>query len=127
MAIARQILEKNQAAIHVSSKEGHGTSFRIRFKTIEEVNYSSFIQLFYSCKSQVIPRANRTSYGLAASVFTKDLDKALTIANSVRAGTVWVNCYHVVTPQAPFGGYKESGIGREQYDDILGVLSERTV
>lgn len=63
---------------------------------------------------QVIPRANNTRYGLAAAVFTKDLNKALTFANSARAGTVWVNCYHIVQPQAPFGGYKESGIGREQ-------------
>jgi acyl-CoA reductase-like NAD-dependent aldehyde dehydrogenase len=73
----------------------------IRFKTIDEV----------------IPRANATSYGLAAGVFTKDLNKALTVANSVRAGTVWVNCYHIVMPQAPFGGFKESGIGREHAEE----------
>ena len=63
-------------------------------------------------------RANDTSYGLAAAVHTKDINKALTLANSLRAGTVWVNTYHVVAPQAPFGGYKQSGIGRE-----LSVLS----
>jgi retinal dehydrogenase len=62
---------------------------------------------------EVIPRANNTTYGLAASVFTNDLNKALKVAHSVRAGTMWVNCYHVETPFAPFGGYKESGIGRE--------------
>uniref|UniRef100_A0A915HJ20 Aldehyde dehydrogenase domain-containing protein n=1 Tax=Romanomermis culicivorax TaxID=13658 RepID=A0A915HJ20_ROMCU len=61
----------------------------------------------------VLPRANKTVYGLAASVFTKDIDKAITVANSIRAGTVWVNCYHAVCLQAPFGGFKESGIGRE--------------
>ena len=48
-------------------------------------------------------------------MFTRDIEKALHVANSVRAGTVWVNCYHVVIPQVPFGGFKESGIGREQY------------
>jgi len=69
----------------------------IKFKSIDEV----------------IPRANDTRYGLAAAVFTKDIDKAITMANSLQAGTVWVNCYHAVMPQAPFGGYKESGIGRE--------------
>jgi acyl-CoA reductase-like NAD-dependent aldehyde dehydrogenase len=69
----------------------------IKFKTLEEV----------------IPRANDTRYGLAAAVFTKDIDKAIIMSNSLQAGTVWVNCYHVVQPQAPFGGYKESGIGRE--------------
>jgi retinal dehydrogenase len=69
----------------------------IKFKTLEEV----------------IPRANDTRYGLAAAVFTKDIDKAITVSNALQAGTVWVNCYHIVNPQAPFGGYKESGIGRE--------------
>jgi len=73
----------------------------IKFKTLEEV----------------IPRANDTRYGLAAAVFTKDIDKAITIANSVQAGTVWVNCYHAIGPQAPFGGYKESGIGRDSGED----------
>uniref|UniRef100_A0A914WGK3 Aldehyde dehydrogenase domain-containing protein n=1 Tax=Plectus sambesii TaxID=2011161 RepID=A0A914WGK3_9BILA len=73
----------------------------IKFKTIEEA----------------IDRANDTAYGLAAAVHTKDINKALTLANSVRAGTVWVNCYHVVTSQAPFGGYKESGTGREHGEE----------
>jgi acyl-CoA reductase-like NAD-dependent aldehyde dehydrogenase len=63
---------------------------------------------------QVITRANNTSYGLAAAVHTTDINKALTLAHSVRAGTVWVNTYHAITPQTPFGGYKESGIGREK-------------
>jgi acyl-CoA reductase-like NAD-dependent aldehyde dehydrogenase len=73
----------------------------IKFKTLEEV----------------LPRANDTRYGLAAAVFTKDIDKAITMANSLQAGTVWVNCYHVVNPQAPFGGYKESGMGRENAEE----------
>ena len=65
--------------------------------------------------SEVIDRVNGSRYGLAASVFTKNLDTALTIANSVRAGTVWINChvYDDWLNQAPFGGYKESGCGRE--------------
>ena len=58
-------------------------------------------------------RANRTSYGLAAGVWTRDIKKAYAIANSVRAGTVWVNCYNVLDSRAPFGGFKQSGIGRE--------------
>jgi len=84
----------------------------IKFKTLEEV----------------IPRANNTRYGLAAAVFTKDIDKAITIANSVQAGTVWVNCYHVGGPQAPFGGYKESGIGRENGEEgVLEFCQVKTV
>ncbi|KAE9554952.1 hypothetical protein FO519_001849 [Halicephalobus sp. NKZ332] len=58
-------------------------------------------------------KANNTIYGLAAAVVTKDIDRALHIANNVRAGTVWVNCYNVFDAAQPFGGYKMSGIGRE--------------
>ena len=63
--------------------------------------------------SEVIDRANRTVYGLAAAIWTRDIGKAHAIANSVRAGTVWVNCYDVFDAAAPFGGFKQSGIGRE--------------
>ena len=62
---------------------------------------------------EVVARANRTTYGLAAAVWTRDIGKAYAIANSVRAGTVWVNCYNVLDTRAPFGGFKQSGIGRE--------------
>ncbi len=62
---------------------------------------------------EVIARANGTRYGLAAAVWTKDLSKAQAIAQGVRAGTVWVNCYDVLDPAAPFGGFKESGMGRD--------------
>ncbi|KAL8154236.1 hypothetical protein V2J09_011996 [Rumex salicifolius] len=62
----------------------------------------------------VIKRANTTRYGLAAGVFTKNLDTANTLVRAVKAGTVWVNCYHVFDAAIPFGGYKMSGIGREK-------------
>jgi aldehyde dehydrogenase (NAD+) len=62
---------------------------------------------------ELIDRANKTMYGLAAGVWTRDISKALAIANGVRAGTVWVNCYDVFDAAAPFGGFKQSGIGRE--------------
>jgi aldehyde dehydrogenase (NAD+) len=61
----------------------------------------------------VVARANRTEYGLAAAVWTRDIGKAMAIANNVRAGTVWVNCYDVFDAGAPFGGFKQSGMGRE--------------
>ncbi|EYB84117.1 hypothetical protein Y032_0323g2511 [Ancylostoma ceylanicum] len=57
--------------------------------------------------------ANNTIYGLAAAVVTNDIDKALYVANNIRAGSVWVNCFDVFDAAAPFGGYKQSGIGRE--------------
>jgi aldehyde dehydrogenase (NAD+) len=62
---------------------------------------------------EVVARANRTNYGLAAAVWTRDIKKALAVANGVRAGTVWVNCYNVLDHRAPFGGFKQSGMGRE--------------
>ena len=69
--------------------------------------------LKFSSLNEVIRRANNSNYGLAAAVFTKDIDKANYIIQGLRAGTVWVNTYNVFTPQVPFGGYKMSGQGRE--------------
>lgn len=84
----------------------------IKFKTMEDL----------------IKRANWTSYGLAAGVMTKDINKALTFAHNVKAGTVWVNCYNVLSAAVPFGGFKQSGIGRElgeyglrQYSEVKAV------
>ena len=62
---------------------------------------------------EVVERSNRSEYGLAAAVWTRDIGKAHAIANRVRAGTVWVNCFDVFDAAAPFGGFKQSGIGRE--------------
>jgi aldehyde dehydrogenase (NAD+) len=73
---------------------------------------------------EVIDRGNRTTYGLAAAVWTKDISKAHRIANSLRAGTVWVNCYDVFDAAAPFGGYKQSGIGRELGEYALELYTE---
>ncbi|XP_074510578.1 aldehyde dehydrogenase, mitochondrial-like [Sebastes fasciatus] len=69
--------------------------------------------LKFKSMEEVVKRANDTKYGLAAAVFTKDIDKASYVSNGLRAGTVWVNCYDVFAAQAPFGGYKMSGNGRE--------------
>jgi aldehyde dehydrogenase (NAD+) len=81
---------------------------------------------------EVVARANRTEYGLAAAVWTRDIKKAHSIADNVRAGTVWVNCYNVLDPRSPFGGFKQSGIGRElgeyglqQYTEVKSVIIKR--
>jgi aldehyde dehydrogenase (NAD+) len=80
---------------------------------------------------EVITRANRTKYGLAGAVWTRDMKKALAVANGVRAGTVWVNCYNVLDTRAPFGGFKQSGMGRElgeyglqQYTQLKTVIAK---
>jgi aldehyde dehydrogenase (NAD+) len=73
---------------------------------------------------EVIERANTTDYGLAAAVWTRDIKKAHAIADSVRAGTVWINCYDVFDAAAPFGGFKTSGIGRELGEKALDNYTE---
>jgi aldehyde dehydrogenase (NAD+) len=85
----------------------------------------------FDSQEEVISRANDTKYGLAAAVWTRDIKKALAVSNGVRAGTVWVNCYNVMDTRAPFGGFKQSGIGRElgeyglqQYTQIKSVIAK---
>ncbi|TKR89516.1 hypothetical protein L596_013609 [Steinernema carpocapsae] len=72
----------------------------------------------------LVEKANNTIYGLAAAVMTKDIDKALHVANHIRAGTVWVNCYLGGGAGAPFGGYKQSGMGREMGEYALQQYTE---
>jgi len=78
----------------------------------------------FKSAEEVIDRANNTFYGLAAAVWTRDVAKAHRFANSVRAGTVWINCYDVFDAAAPFGGFKMSGIGRELGEAALSNYTE---
>jgi acyl-CoA reductase-like NAD-dependent aldehyde dehydrogenase len=64
-------------------------------------------------EEDVVRQANDTPYGLAAGVFTRDLGRAHRVSRRLKAGSVWVNCYNAVSPMAPFGGFKQSGVGRE--------------
>lgn len=75
--------------------------------------------IFCSDLDEVIRRANATRYGLAAGVFTSNLEKANTLMRALRAGTVWINCYDVFDAAIPFGGFKMSGHGREKGIDSL--------
>lgn len=68
--------------------------------------------------------ANDSSYGLAANVWTKDLNAAHSLASRINAGTVWVNCYFVIDPAMPFGGFKQSGWGREVSEEGLLAYTE---
>ncbi|GAA6056124.1 hypothetical protein JCM3770_006006 [Rhodotorula araucariae] len=70
-------------------------------------------------EEDLVQKANDTVYGLAAAVFSRDVSRALRIANKLKAGTVWVNCYNQLNTQVPFGGYKQSGIGRELGSDAI--------
>lgn len=79
---------------------------------------------------EIIERANNTNYGLAAAVFSKDIDKVNYLVQGLRAGTVWVNTYNVLGSQTPFGGFKDSGHGREmgiyglnQYTEVKSIIT----
>jgi phenylacetaldehyde dehydrogenase len=72
----------------------------------------------------LVAKANNTEYGLAAGVWTRDITKAHRIASKLRAGTVWINCYNVFDPAMPFGGYKQSGWGREMGHEVLNLYTE---
>ena len=76
----------------------------------------------------VIERANDTQYGLAAGIVTSNMETYQKLANAIRAGTVYVNCYDVFDANTPFGGFKDSGLGRELGEPGLrNYLEEKTV
>lgn len=84
--------------------------------------------LKFSTIEEVIKRANNTNYGLAAGLCTNSLETALHISNALRAGQIFVNTYGTVQTTTPFGGFKESGIGRELSNDALdNYLESKTV
>jgi acyl-CoA reductase-like NAD-dependent aldehyde dehydrogenase len=73
----------------------------------------------FKTEKEVIAMANDSTYGLAGAVFTKDLNRAIRVAKGIQTGRMWVNTYNSFPAGAPFGGYKESGIGRETHKVIL--------
>ncbi|HWZ53720.1 MAG TPA: aldehyde dehydrogenase family protein, partial [Candidatus Acidoferrales bacterium] len=78
----------------------------------------------FSDMNEIINRANDTVYGLAAGVWTRDVKKAHAVASKLKAGTVWINCYNVFDAALPFGGYKQSGWGREMGHEVLKNYTE---
>jgi aldehyde dehydrogenase (NAD+) len=82
----------------------------------------------FSDVDEVIARANDTTFGLTAAVWTRDITRAHYLAEKIKAGTIWVNCYYGLDMAAPFGGFKLSGIGRELGEEgILGYTELKTV
>ena len=73
----------------------------------------------FTTDSEIVQRANNTAYGLAAGICSTSASRALSVAHQLRAGTVWINTYDNFDAAAPFGGYKQSGNGRDKGFDAL--------
>jgi len=96
-----------------------------KMKVVQEEIFGPVVTAIPFCEPQeVMAKANDTVYGLAAGIWTKDIQKAHKLAAQLRAGTVWVNCYNIFDAALPFGGYKQSGWGREMGRDVLEMYTE---
>jgi acyl-CoA reductase-like NAD-dependent aldehyde dehydrogenase len=89
-----------------------GVSNRMRIAR-EEIFGPVLSVIPFKDADDAVAQGNETFYGLAAAVWTRDVGKALRVARALRAGTVWVNAYNLYDAALPFGGFKESGFGRE--------------
>ena len=93
---------------------------RENMKVVKEEIFGPVVAAMpFTDPEEIVPRANDSEYGLAAAVWTRDIGKAHRMAEYLRAGTVWINCYNVFDASLPFGGYKQSGWGREMGHEVL--------
>ena len=74
--------------------------------------------------ADVLKMAHDTCYGLAAAVFTSDIKQGIRMAKGLEAGTVWVNCYNMISHQLPFGGYKQSGNGKDLGEEAIAEFTQ---
>jgi aldehyde dehydrogenase (NAD+) len=90
----------------------------------EEIFGPVVVVLPFSKVEDAVRMGNATRYGLGAGVWTRDVRTAHRAARELKAGSVWVNCYNVADPASPFGGYKESGYGRDLGRDSIDVYTQ---
>ena len=96
-----------------------------KMKVVQEEIFGPVVTAIpFKDTDDVVPKANDSIYGLAAGIWTKDISKAHKLAAEMRAGTVWINCYNIFDAALPFGGYKQSGWGREMGKDVLELYTE---
>jgi len=94
-------------------------------KIMKEEIFGPVMQISkFKDSEDVLRRANDSSYGLASAVFTRNLDRANYFSRALKAGTVWINTYDVLDAPQPFGGYKQSGIGREKGEYALANFTQ---
>jgi phenylacetaldehyde dehydrogenase len=96
-----------------------------KMKVVQEEIFGPVVTAIpFKDADDLVEQANDTVYGLAAGIWTKDIQKAHRLAAKMRAGTVWINCYNIFDAALPFGGYKQSGWGREMGHDALEMYTE---
>ncbi len=101
------------------------TNTRPQMKVVrEEIFGPVVVAAAFSDLDEVAAAANDTEYGLGAGIWTKDISKAHALAKKIKAGSVWINCYNVFDAALPFGGYKQSGWGREMGHEVLEAYTE---
>lgn len=91
----------------------------------EEIFGPVGVVIKFKTEDEVIAMANDSNYGLGGGIFTRDINRAIRVAKSIRTGRVWVNTYNSFPAGATFGGYKESGIGRETHKSILDAYTQK--
>jgi phenylacetaldehyde dehydrogenase len=96
-----------------------------KMKVVQEEIFGPVVTAIpFSDPAEVLAQANDSVYGLAAGIWTRDIQKAHRLASQLRAGTVWINCYNIFDAALPFGGYKQSGWGREMGHEVLEQYTE---
>ncbi len=98
---------------------------RENMKVVQEEIFGPVVAAMpFDNPEEILPRANDSEYGLAAAVWTRDISKAHRMAAQLRAGTVWINCYNIFDAALPFGGYKQSGWGREMGHEAINLYTQ---
>jgi phenylacetaldehyde dehydrogenase len=96
-----------------------------KMKVVREEIFGPVVTVIpFKDTEDLVTQANNSVYGLAAGIWTRDIQKAHRLATQLRAGTVWINCYNIFDAALPFGGYKQSGWGREMGHDALEMYTE---